>query len=178
MFFSFAFCTFFKIFHVRLGKKSKSVSFSRVYVCVKARLTLVRFFLLFFMHISLRSIFGLKSHTIVVCWMGCLGLPWCRELQLGRGSRGCASRPHIQSRGIFKATRLSHLSIQNRTFFKATSQRMIKVISNQFLSCSLRDFRISISMGSPGVWRRKGRSQGRKDKDSLHCEVLKVNCKL
>ena len=47
MFFSFAFCTFFKIFHVRLGKKSKSVSFSRVYVCVKAKLTVVSFFLLF-----------------------------------------------------------------------------------------------------------------------------------
>ena len=46
--FSFAFCTFFKIFHVRLGKKSKSVSFSRVYVCVKAKITLVSFFLLFF----------------------------------------------------------------------------------------------------------------------------------
>ena len=36
--------SFFKIFHVRLGKKSKSVSFSRVYVCVKAKLTLVSFF--------------------------------------------------------------------------------------------------------------------------------------
>ena len=48
MFFSFAFCTFFKIFHVRLGKKSKSVSFSRVYVCVKAKLTLVSFFYFFF----------------------------------------------------------------------------------------------------------------------------------
>ena len=48
MFFSFAFCTFFKIFHVRLGEKSKSVSFSRVYVCVKAKLTLVSFFLLFY----------------------------------------------------------------------------------------------------------------------------------
>ena len=53
MFFSFAFCTFFKIFHVRLGKKSKSVSFSRVYVCVKAKLTLVSFFLLFFLHLPL-----------------------------------------------------------------------------------------------------------------------------
>ena len=53
--FSFAFCTFFKIFHVRLGKKSKSVSFSRVYVCVKAKLTLVSFFLLFF-HLPLRDI--------------------------------------------------------------------------------------------------------------------------
>ena len=54
MFFSFAFCTFFKIFHVRLGKKSKSVSFSRVYVCVKAKLTLVSFFFtFFFMHLSL-----------------------------------------------------------------------------------------------------------------------------
>ena len=54
MFFSFAFCTFFKIFHVRLGKKSKSVSFSRVYVCVNAILTLVSFFFTFFsMHLSL-----------------------------------------------------------------------------------------------------------------------------
>ena len=53
MFFSFAFCTFFKIFHVRLGEKSKSVSFSRVYVCVKAKLTLVIFFYFFFMHLSL-----------------------------------------------------------------------------------------------------------------------------
>ena len=130
------------------------------------------------MHLSLRSIFGLKSCTIVVCWMGCLGLPWCRELQLWQGSRDCASRPRTQSRGIFKATWLSHLSIQNRRFFKATSQRMIKVISNQFPSCSMSGFRIYISMGSPGVWRRKGRSQGRKDKDSFHCEVLKVYCKL
>ena len=56
MFFSFAFCTFFKIFHVRLGEKSKSVSFSRVYVCVKAKLTLVCFFLLFyFVHLPLSS---------------------------------------------------------------------------------------------------------------------------
>ena len=38
----------FKIFHVRLGEISKSVGFSRVYVCVKAKLTLVSFFLLFF----------------------------------------------------------------------------------------------------------------------------------
>ena len=47
-FFSFAFCTFFNKFHVRLGKKSKSVSFSRVYVCVKAKLTVVSFFFTFF----------------------------------------------------------------------------------------------------------------------------------
>ena len=39
MFFSFTFCTFFK--------KSKSVSFSRVYVCVKAKLRLVIFFTFF-----------------------------------------------------------------------------------------------------------------------------------
>ena len=45
--FSFAFCTFFKNFHVRLGKKRKSVSFSRVYVCVKAKLTFVSFFYFF-----------------------------------------------------------------------------------------------------------------------------------
>ena len=31
-----------------MGKKSKSVSFSRVYVCVKAKLTLVSFFYIFF----------------------------------------------------------------------------------------------------------------------------------
>jgi len=53
MFFSFAFCTFFKTFHVRLGKKSISVSFSRVYVCVKAKLTLRFFFTFFFMHLPL-----------------------------------------------------------------------------------------------------------------------------
>ena len=56
-FFSFAFCTFFKIFHVRLGQKSKSVNFSRVYVCVKAKLTLVSFFLFFyFVHLPLMII--------------------------------------------------------------------------------------------------------------------------
>ena len=38
------------------GKKSKSVSFSRVYVCVKAKLTLVSFFFTFFsMQLSLRE---------------------------------------------------------------------------------------------------------------------------
>ena len=42
------FCTFFKIFYVRLGKKRKNVSFSRVYVCVKAKLTLVSYFSPFF----------------------------------------------------------------------------------------------------------------------------------
>ena len=59
MFFSFAFCTFFKIFHVRLGEKGKSVSFSRVYVCVKAKLTVVSFFLLFFiLHLSLTAVWS------------------------------------------------------------------------------------------------------------------------
>ena len=38
----------FQNFPCTLGEKSKSVSFSRVYVCVKAKLTLVSFFLLFF----------------------------------------------------------------------------------------------------------------------------------
>ena len=47
MFFSFVFCTFFKIFHVHLGKKVK-VLFSRVYVWVTAKLTLVNFFYFFF----------------------------------------------------------------------------------------------------------------------------------
>ena len=52
MFFSFVFCTFFKIFHVHLGKKVK-VLFSRVYVWVTAKLTLVNFFYFFFMHFPL-----------------------------------------------------------------------------------------------------------------------------
>ena len=42
------FCTLFKIFHVRLGKKKKNVSFTGVYVCVKAKLTFVSFFPFFF----------------------------------------------------------------------------------------------------------------------------------
>ena len=46
VFFVFLFLQFFKIFHVRLGKKIKNVSFLCVYVCVKAKLTLVIFFLL------------------------------------------------------------------------------------------------------------------------------------
>ena len=68
--FSFAFCTFFKIFHVRLGEKSKSVSFSRVYVCVKAKLTLVSFFLLFFLHLPLnwRWIFFLWFRNYCYVW--------------------------------------------------------------------------------------------------------------
>ena len=40
------------------GGKSKSVSCSRVYVCVKAKLTLISFFLfflLFLMHLALRT---------------------------------------------------------------------------------------------------------------------------
>ena len=42
--FVFLFLRFFKIFHVRLGKKRKLLVFTAVYVCVKAKLTLVRFF--------------------------------------------------------------------------------------------------------------------------------------
>ena len=47
----FFFCVLhiFQNFPCTLGEKSKSVSFSRVYVCVKAKLTLVSFFLLFFL---------------------------------------------------------------------------------------------------------------------------------
>ena len=41
-------CTFFKIFHLRLGIKGKFLVFIGVYVCVKARLTLFRFFPFFF----------------------------------------------------------------------------------------------------------------------------------
>ena len=47
------FCTVFKIFHVRLGKKGKMLDFTGVYVCVKAKLTFVRFFSFFFLHLSL-----------------------------------------------------------------------------------------------------------------------------
>ena len=44
----------FKNFPCRLGEKSKSLSFSRLYVCAKAKLTLVSFFFTFFsMHFSL-----------------------------------------------------------------------------------------------------------------------------
>ena len=45
----------FQNFPCTLGGKSKSVSFSRVYVCVKAKLTLVSFFYFFSMHISLNN---------------------------------------------------------------------------------------------------------------------------
>ena len=38
----------FQNFPCTLGETSKSVSFSRVYVCVKAKLTLVSFFFTFF----------------------------------------------------------------------------------------------------------------------------------
>ena len=47
MFFSFAFCTFFKIVHVCLGEKVKVLVFRGWMYCVKAKLTLVSFFLLF-----------------------------------------------------------------------------------------------------------------------------------
>ena len=55
----FFFCVLhiFQNFPCTLGEKSKSVSFSRVYVCVKAKLTLVSFFLLFyFVHLPLSSL--------------------------------------------------------------------------------------------------------------------------
>ena len=47
------FCTFFKIFHVRLGKKRKNVSFYRRVCMCKAKLTFVSFFSPFFLHLSL-----------------------------------------------------------------------------------------------------------------------------
>ena len=51
------------------GKKSKSVSFSRVYVCVKAKLTLVSFVLLFFCtfpsHENIRDIFLGNNFTFI-----------------------------------------------------------------------------------------------------------------
>ena len=54
---SFFFCVLhiFQNFPCTLGEKSKSVSFSRVYVCVKAKLTLVKFFKKDFMHLSLTT---------------------------------------------------------------------------------------------------------------------------
>ena len=49
------FCTFVKIFHVRLWKKKgKILVFTGVCVCVRAKLTLVSFFLSFFLHLSLK----------------------------------------------------------------------------------------------------------------------------
>ena len=81
MFFSFVFCTFFKIFHVCLGKKSKSVSFSRVYVCVKAKLTLVSFFYFFLRTFPLvLNVFQFYLRHFVICnpldcgWHGECGL--------------------------------------------------------------------------------------------------------
>ena len=62
----FFFCVLhiFQNFPCTLGEKSKSVSFSRVYVCVKAKLTLVSFFFTFFiMHLSLRLIFNDFCHS-------------------------------------------------------------------------------------------------------------------
>ena len=57
------FCTFFNIFYVRLGEKRKNVSFSRVYVCVKAKITFVSFFFLFiFLHLSLIHFQVLVQH--------------------------------------------------------------------------------------------------------------------
>ena len=47
MFFSFAFCTFFKIFHVRLGEKRKNVSFYRRVCMCSRKWWNVSFFLLF-----------------------------------------------------------------------------------------------------------------------------------
>ena len=50
----FFFCVLhvFQNFPCMLGEKSKSVSFSRVYVCGKAKLTLVNFFYFFSIHLS------------------------------------------------------------------------------------------------------------------------------
>ena len=45
------FCAFFKIFHVRLRKKGFFLVFTRVYVCVKAKLTLCFFFFFAFLRI-------------------------------------------------------------------------------------------------------------------------------
>ena len=53
MFFFFCVLHIFQNFPCTLGEDSKSVSFLRVYVCVKAKLTLVSFFFPFFsMHLS------------------------------------------------------------------------------------------------------------------------------
>ena len=54
----FLFLHIFQNFPCTLGEKSKSVSFSRVYVYVKAKLTRVSFFLLFFiLHLPLNKCF-------------------------------------------------------------------------------------------------------------------------
>ena len=56
--FSFSFCVFahFSKFSMYAwGKKGKMLVFTRVYVCVKAKLTLVSFFYFFFMHLPLKE---------------------------------------------------------------------------------------------------------------------------
>ena len=73
-------CFFFCVLHIfqnfpcTLGEKSKSVSFSRVYVCVNAKLTFVSFFFLFiFVHLSLSGNYILISDYY--CCQ-CTSEPW------------------------------------------------------------------------------------------------------
>ena len=76
----FFFCVLhiFQNFPCTLGEKSKSVSFSRVYVCVKAKLTLVSFFLLFyFVHLPLTNLVRnlLYVKQLACTWPGWLVCP-------------------------------------------------------------------------------------------------------
>ena len=60
-----AFLRIFKNFHVRLGKKSKNVSFYKGVCMCKAKLTLVSFFLdFFFVHLSLREVCYLAERDL------------------------------------------------------------------------------------------------------------------
>ena len=75
------FCTFFKIYHVSLKKKRKNISFSRVYVCVKAKLTLVSFFSFYFLHLPLMQLSEIYSSFHYGAKLSSLGyLPGLMEL--------------------------------------------------------------------------------------------------
>ena len=91
------FCAFFKKIHISLEEKRKNVSFIRVYVCVKAKLTFVSFFSFIFFtpfpkwrsvtDISQSDWFGLTFGwfvcrvSIFVChvsiFVGCVSIFYC-----------------------------------------------------------------------------------------------------
>ena len=75
----FVFCVLhiFQNFPCMLGEKSKSVIFSRVYVCVKAKLTLVSFFFTFLTkHLSLK----LRCSVYYFFWLAVLNFcPWMQN---------------------------------------------------------------------------------------------------
>ena len=86
MFFFFCVLHIFQKFPFTLGEKSKSVCFSRVYVCLKAKLTLVSFFLLFFLCTFpwvAKSKKASKQES--VCWIGIVVKHYFVDFVLWRG---------------------------------------------------------------------------------------------